>query len=188
MSPEQQQAAIARFQNLDPQLQQDTLQQVQNVAPQLQPNAMPQFQGMDPQQVQNTMQQRMNDSLREQMGVTNDIQWALIAEKINAVRKAQMASLADSGMVEMMGLVGMGCGQRGGGGFQAMLGRSSPESDALWQAIDAGAPTAQIKTLTTKVKVVRKEELTKLARAQEELRALVTPRQEAIATMAGLFN
>ena len=71
MSPEQQQAAIERFQNLDPQLQQNVMQQVQNVAPQLQQNAMPQFQGMDPQQMQNAMQQRTNDSLREQLGVTN---------------------------------------------------------------------------------------------------------------------
>ena len=193
MSPEQQQAAIARFQNLDPQLQQDTLQQVQNVAPQMQQNAMPQnavpqFQGADSQQMQNAMQQRMNDSLREQMGVTNDIEWLRIEEKINAVRKAQMASVADSGMGEMMTLVGIGGGRRGGGGFLAMMGRPSPESDALKQAIDSDAPKAQIKTLTTKLRAVRKEELAKLAKAQEELRALLTARQEAIAIMAGLFD
>ncbi len=164
------------------------MQQVQNVAPQMQPNAMPQFQGMDPQQIQNAMQQRINDSLREQMGVTNDIEWALIGEKINAVRKAQMASLADSGMVEMMSSFGMGGGRRGGGGFLAMLGRPSPEYDALRQAIDSDAPKAQIKTLIIKVQAVRKEKLARLAKAQEELRALLTTRQEAIATMAGLFD
>jgi hypothetical protein len=187
MSPEQQQAAIARFQNLDPQLQQATMQQVQNVAPQMQPNAMPQFQGMDPQQIQDAMQQRINDSLRDQMGVTNDTDWALIEEKINAVEKAQMAVMADSGMAEMMSLFGMGGGRRGGG-FLAMLGRPGPESDALRQAIDSDAPRAQIKTLTAKLRAVRQEKLTNLAKAQEELRALLTTRQEAVATMAGLFN
>ena len=188
MNPEQQQAAIERFQNLDPKLQQETMQQVQNVAPQMQPNAMPQVQGMDPQQMQNATQQRSNDSLREQMGVTNDVEWALIQEKINAVKKAQMASLANSGMVEMMSLFGMGGGRRGGSGYLAMLGRPSPESDALRQAIDSDAPTAQLKTLTAKLKGVRKEKLMKLAKAQEELRALLTTRQEAVATMAGLFD
>ena len=69
-----------------------------------------------------------------------------------------------------------------------MLGRPSPESDALRQAIDSDSPTAQIKTLTAKVQVVRKEKLTKLAKAQEELRALLTTRQEAIVTMAGLLD
>lgn len=188
MSPEQQQAAIERFQNLDPKLQQDVMQQVQNAAPQMQQNGMPQVQDMDPQQMQNAMHQRVNDSLRDQMGVTNDTEWSLIEEKINAVKKAQMAGLADSGMVEMMSLFGMGGGRRDGVGFPAMLGRPSPESEALRQAIDADAPTAQIKTLTAKIKVVRKEKLTKLAKAQEELRAVLTTRQEAIATIAGLLN
>lgn len=187
MSPEQQQAAIERFQNLDPQLQQNVMQQVQTVVPQLQPNAMPQVQGMDPQQMQNAMQQRMNDSLREQMGVTNDVEWVFIAEKINAVRNAQMASMADSGMVEMMSLFGMGGGRRGGG-FQAMLGRPSPESDALKQAVESDAPKARIKTLVAKLQAVRKEKFAKLAKAQEELRVLLTTRQEAIATMAGLLD
>ena len=188
MSPEQQQAAIARFQTLDPQLQQDVMQQVQNVTPQLQQDAMPQFQGMDPQQIQDAMQQRLNDSLREQMGITNDTEWTLIEKKINAVKKAQMASLSDSGMVEMMRLFGMGGSRQGGGGFQAMLGRPSPESDALQHAIESDAPKAQIKALVTRLQAVRKEKLENLAEAQEELRALLTIRQEAIATIAGLLD
>ncbi len=195
MNPEQQQAALQQFQNLDPQLQQDVMQQVQSVAPQMQQNAVQQFQNMDsqqqnmyPQQMQDVLQRRVDESLRQQMGVTNDADWSLIEEKINAVKKAQMASLADSGMVEMMSLFGMGGGRRSGGGFQAMLGRPSPASDALRQAIDSDAPTIQIKTLTAKLRAVRQEKLTNLARAQEELRVLLTTRQEAVATMAGLFN
>jgi hypothetical protein len=183
MDPQQQQAAIERFQNLDPELQQKAMQQVQNIAPQMIQNAMPQFQGMDPQPIRDAMQQRMSDSLRNQMGITNDIEWMLIEEKINAVKKAQTASLADSGMAEMMKLFGMG-----GGGFQTMLGRPSPASDVLRQAIESDAPKTQIKTLTARLKVVRKEKLTNLAKAQEELRALLTPRQQAIVTLAGLLD
>jgi len=187
MSPEQQQAAIARFQNLDPQLQQNVMQQVQNVTPQMQPNALPQFQGMDPQQMQNAMQQRINDSLRDQMGVTNDVEWLRIQEKINAVRKAQMAVLADSGMVEMMGMGGMGGGRRGGG-FQAMFGRLSPESQALQQAIDSHMPAAQIQDLLAKFVAARKKQEAALAKAQDDLRSVLTIRQEAIAVLGGLLN
>jgi hypothetical protein len=186
--PQQRQAAMQQFHNLDPQLQQDVMQQVQNVAPQMQPDVMPKFQGRDPEQMQAAMQQRMNASLREQMGITNDTEWALIAEKINAVRKPQTAVLADdSGLTEMISVLGMGGGRRGGG-FQAMLGRPSPESDALKQAVEPDAPTGQIKTLTAKLKALRNENLTKLAPAQGELRAWLTTRREAMVTLAGRLD
>ena len=43
------------------------------------------------------IQQRIDDSFRDQMGVTNDTDWALIEEKINAVEKARMSIMADGG-------------------------------------------------------------------------------------------
>src|SRR6185369_2765900 len=42
----------------------------------------------DPAQIQEMMTQRINDSYREQMDVTNDTDWAIIAAKITAVTKA----------------------------------------------------------------------------------------------------
>ena len=36
------------------------------------------FQNLDPQQIMQQIQQRLNDSYREQMDVTNDTEWALI--------------------------------------------------------------------------------------------------------------
>lgn len=149
------------------------------------------FQNMDPQEIQKQIQQRINDSFREQMAVTNDTEWSLIEERINAVTQARMATMADGGMGGMMGMGGRRGGQGGGGqggGLRALFGQQSPESEALQKAIDDNAPTAQIKTLIAKVQAVRKDKLAKLTKAQDDLRAVLTTRQEAIAIMGGLLN
>ena len=155
------------------------------------------FQNMDPQEIMKQIQQRLNDSYREQMDVTNDTEWALIGERINAVTEARQATVSDGGGVGgitgMAGMLGMG-GRRGGGGggggggLRALLGTPSPESEALQQAIDANAPASQIKALIGKLQAARKAKLAKLAKAQEDLRAVLSTRQEAIAIMGGLLD
>jgi len=162
------------------------------------------FQNMDPQQMMKQIQQRMIDSYREQMIVTNDDEWALIEQRINAVTQARTAAMADGGgMGGMMGMGrrggagggpggpgggGPGGGGPGGGGFGALFGQPSPESDALQKAVDDQAPAGQLKTLIAKLQAVHKEKQAKLAQAQEDLRAVLTPRQEAIAILGGLLN
>jgi hypothetical protein len=188
MNPQQQQSMMRMFFSADPQLRQSVMQEDAAQQGLGQQNVAQALQGIDPERIQEAMQQRLNDSLRTQMGITNDDEWTVIEEKINAVRKAQRIVLADSGTTEMMGLSGMG-GQRPGRiGLQALLGKPGPESSALRQALESGAPETQLKTLAAKLKNVRKDELTKLARAQEELRSLLKIRQEAVATMAGLLD
>ena len=83
---------------------------------------------------------------------------------------------------------GPGGGGPGGGGFGALFGQPSPESDALQKAVDDQAPAGQLKTLIAKLQAVHKEKQAKLAQAQEDLRAVLTPRQEAIAILGGLLN
>ncbi len=154
------------------------------------------FQNMDPQQMQQMIQQRINSSYREQMDVTNDDEWALIEGRINAVTQARMATTADSGglggLMGLGGMGGMGGGGPGGGGpgggFRNLFGQPSPESQALQKAIDDNAPAAQIKTLIAKLQAVHKEKLDKLAKAQDDLRAVLTTRQEGIAILGGLLN
>lgn len=82
----------------------------------------------------------------------------------------------------------MGGARSGGGGIPGIFGQPSAEFTALRQALQSDAPPAQLKTLAARLQNVRKEELAKLVKAQEELRALLRVRQEAIATMAGLLN
>jgi len=151
------------------------------------------FQNMDPQEIQKMMQQRINESFREQMVVTNNAEWTLIEERITAVTKARTAMMADGG--GMMGMGGMrgGFGRGGGpggggGGFASMFGQPSPEAQALQKAIDDNAPAAQIKTLLAKFQEARKAKQNALTKAQEALRTVLTTRQEAIASLGGLLD
>jgi len=145
------------------------------------------FQNMDPQQIMDMIQQRINDSFREQMGVTNDAEWSIIEQRISAVTKARLATMADGG--GMMGRGGMrGGGGGGGGGFQAIFGQPGPEAQALQQAIDSHVPAAQIHSLLAKFVAARQKKEATLAKAQDDLRSVLTVRQEAIAVLGGLLN
>jgi hypothetical protein len=153
------------------------------------------FQNMDPQQMMNMIQQRINDSFREQMGVTNDADWALIEEKISAVTKARLATVADAmmGMGGMRGGGGFGGGRPGvgagaGGGLQNLFGQPSPEAQALQQAVESDAPGAQIHALLVKFQAVRKEKQAALEKAQDDLRSVLTTKQEGIAVLGGLLD
>lgn len=147
----------------------------------------------DPAQIQEMMAQRINDSYREQMDVTNDTDWAIIAAKITAVTKARTALQADGGGGGMMGMGGMmrggrGGGGGGGGGMAAIFGTPSPESQALQAAVEANAPAGQIKDLMAKFQAAREVKKAALAKAQEDLRSVLTTRQEAIAMLGGLLD
>jgi hypothetical protein len=152
------------------------------------------FQNMDPQQMMTMIQQRIDDSFREQMNVTNDADWALIEEKISAVTKDRLATVADGmmGMGGMRGGGGFGGGRggagAGGGGFQAIFGQPSPEAQALQQAVDSDAPAAQIHELLIKFQAVRKAKQEALAKVQDDLRSVLTTRQEGIAVLGGLLD
>jgi hypothetical protein len=74
--------------------------------------------------------------------------------------------------------------QRGGGFF----GAPSPAAEALQKAVDDKAPTAEVKTKLKAVQDETKANQAKLAAAQEDLRSVLTPRQEAIATLQGLLQ
>ena len=74
-------------------------------------------------------------------------------------------------------------GRRGGFG-----GTPSPEAEALQKAIDDNAPTAQIKAALAKYKASQKAKQAKLVQAQENLRKVLTIKQEAQATLLGLVD
>jgi len=83
-------------------------------------------------------------------------------------------------------------GQAGGGGGQGgnRAGRgatASPEQDALRQAVTDKLPDAEVKSRLARLREVRKANEEKLTKAQENLRAVLDVRQEAVAVMAGLL-
>ncbi len=141
------------------------------------------------------MQTRMNAALKEQFGVTSDDEWNLIQERINKVnelrRTTMMSGMGLRGIMSAFG--GPGAGGPGGGNNaqnpnRNRFGRmSNPEADALQTAVTDKAPDAEIKARLERLREVRKENEANLAKAQEDLRAVLTVRQEAVAVLFGLL-
>jgi len=135
--------------------------------------------------------QRMMDRVKEQMEVTDDAEWKALEPLVQKVMDARMASMGGMGRGMMFG------GPRRGGGDnppgdqgprRGMFGQPpSAEAEALQKAIDAKAPKAEIKAALAKYVESRKAKQAELEKAQEELRRVLTTRQEAIATLNGLL-
>lgn len=127
------------------------------------------------------MQERMMTMLREQFDVTDDAEWKLISDKLTALNELRRTAGGFGG-----GGRG-GFGGQGGGGNRGGRGgaTANPEQDSLRQAITDKAPDAEIKSRLARLREVRKANEEKLTKAQEELRALLSVRQEAVAVMAG---
>jgi hypothetical protein len=130
----------------------------------------------DPEQ----MRQRMLERTREQLEVTDDTEWKALEPLITKVNEARMASFAGG---RMFGRGGRGGGPGGPGGF----GEANPAADALQKAIDAKASNAVTKAALDKYLADRKAKQAALEKAQADLRKVLTPRQEAIATLNGLL-
>lgn len=127
------------------------------------------------------MQQRMMQRYQEQLGITNDTDWSAIQPLVQKVMDARRAS---------MGNMGRMFGGRGGNGGPGGFGQqqADPAADALQQAVDDNAPAAQIKDLLEKYQASQKAKQAALLAAQDDLRKVLTVRQEAAATLSGLLN
>ena len=139
------------------------------------------------------MQQRIMDNAREQLGLTNDTDWNAIQPLVQKVMDARR-DVGGGGMGRLMGRGNRGGntnnanannngGRRGGFG-----GTPSPEAEALQKAIDDNAPTAQVKAALAKYHASQKDKQTKLVQAQENLRKVLTIKQEAQAALLGLVE
>jgi Spy/CpxP family protein refolding chaperone len=136
--------------------------------------------------------QRMMDNLKQTLEVTNDDEWKAIEPRIQKIMDLRRESF--SGMGRGM----FGRGPRGGdnaqpsdqgqsrrGGFGSST--PNPERDALQKAIDSKAAKAELKAALDKYTASRKAKQAEMEKAQAALRELLTPRQEAIATLDGLL-
>lgn len=134
----------------------------------------------DPEQ----MRARMMERVREQFGVKDDAEWKIISERIEKVSTARR---------EMGGGMGMFGGGRGGpggggGGRGGFGGEPSPEATALRSAIENNASADDIKAKLAKYRESQKEKEAKLTKAQEDLRQVLTAKQEAAAVLAGYLK
>jgi hypothetical protein len=125
---------------------------------------------------------RVMSKLRERLEVTDDGEWAIIAERITRVEEVRRSLWAGS------------AGGRGGASFSEKSKRSSrpggsahPEQDALRSAVGDKLPDAEIKVRLARAHEVFQQNEALLLKVQTELRAILTVRQEAVAVMAGLL-
>ena len=130
------------------------------------------------------MQERLLANLREQLEVTDDAEWKAISDKITVVSDLRRSAGGGFGGLRAAAQAAQG---GGGGGRGGRGGAVSPEQDALRQAITDKLPDAEIKSRLTHLREVRKDNEEKLAKAQEDLRAILSVRQEAVAVMFGLL-
>jgi hypothetical protein len=142
----------------------------------------------DPEQ----MRQRMMERYREALEVKSDDEWKVIEPRITKVSDARR-EVGFGGGGRAFGRPRGGDG--GGGGDQnngdrrrAFGGEPSPEAEALQKAIDAKAPAEEIKAKLAKYRDARKAKEANLTKAQDELRKVLSVRQEATAVMMGLLQ
>ena len=131
------------------------------------------------------MQQRILDNIKDRLAFTNDTEWAAVQPLVQKVLDARR----DVGF----GGMGMFRGNRGGngpdnGGRRNPFFQTSPEAETLQKALDDNAPAPQVKAMLEKYRAARKEKQAKLEAAQENLRKVLTSRQEAEAVLLGLLN
>lgn len=125
-------------------------------------------------------QQFMLDRAKEQLEITDETEWKALEPLVAKVTEARFATFGG----------GRGFGGRGGrgpGGPGGPGGQANPAADALQKAIDAKAPNAETKAALDKFVADRKAKQAELEKAQAALRKVLTPRQEAIATLNGLL-
>lgn len=143
------------------------------------------------------MRARMLDRIRETMEVKNDDEWKLIAARISTVMDLRRETMGFGGGFGFRGPRPPGGdnnapapggdtgGRTRGGGF---FGTPNPDFEALQKAIEVKAPADEIKAKLARVREARKSAEAKLDKAQDDLRAVLTVRQEAVAVVSGLLR
>lgn len=130
--------------------------------------------------------QRMMDRYKEALEVTKDDEWKLISERIEKVTTLQRE-------VRVGGGPG-GFRRRGGdsGGDNARPnpfgGEPNPDLEALQKALDSKASPDEIKSKLAKLRESQKKKEADLAKAQDDLRKVLSARQEATAVVMGLLK
>ena len=144
----------------------------------------------DPEQ----MRQRMMERVREQLAVKDDAEWSVIESRIKKINDSR------SGMGRGFGGPGGGPGGPGGqgapggqggqGGRQGRggFGQPNPDAEVLQTALDSGASADDIKVKLTAYRAAAKVKEGQLEKAQDELRQLLSVKQEARAVLLGLLK
>jgi len=117
------------------------------------------------------MQQRMLDRFKEDLKVTDDAEWKILAEKLTKIMTIRREM--GGGFGGMMG------GRRGGPGGGAPDAQADTTPRGKLQKVSEGTDAALIKTELAAYREFRAKKQTELKAAQEDLKAIVTVTQEA---------
>ena len=133
---------------------------------------------------------RMMERYREQLEVKSDDEWKIIGTRVEKVTQARQEVGFGGGRGGFGGPGGRrgGGGDNGGGERRRFGPEPTAEQEALQKALDAKATNDEIKAKLAKYREVRKTKEAALTKAQEELRAVLSVRQEAAAVMMGLLQ
>jgi len=147
----------------------------------------------DPAQFQQRMMERMKETLQ-----AGDDEWKVIEPRLSAVMTLSREVNSRGGMARMFGRGGrVGFGDRGGrGGSRGGQDQSvQPQSDiekctqALTTLLESETPDpVQIKKVLTALRTAREKAKQKLAKAQQNLRTVLTIRQEAQLVLMGYLQ
>lgn len=142
------------------------------------------------------MRQRMMERYKELLGVKSDDEWKAIEPRIQKVTDARR----EVGIGGGRGF-GFGGGRRGGGGDnqgdnqggerrRGGFGQQQQSAAAqeLQKAIDSGASAETIKAKLAAYREERQQKQANLEKAQDELKKILSVKQEAAAVMAGLLD
>jgi hypothetical protein len=144
---------------------------------------------------------RMMERYREQFDVKSDDEWKVIEPRIVKVMDARR-DVGGFGFGRGGPGGPGGLGRRGGEGDQGgdrrreggderrrmFGGEPNPDAEALQKAIEAKASADEIKAKLAKYRESRKAKEANLAKAQDELRKVLSVRQEASAVLMGLLQ
>lgn len=143
------------------------------------------------------MRARMAERMRELLDVKNEDEWKLISARLEKVQEAQREVRALSGN---MGLLFSRGGDQGGGGEGGRTrgpggpggspfgGTPNPDSEAFSKAVQNKAPTEELKQRMARVREARKNAEAKYEKSADDLRQVLTVRQEATLVAIGLLK
>jgi hypothetical protein len=127
-------------------------------------------------------QSRALEKIREHLDVPDDMEWSVIADRIAKVEELRRSLWSNAP------------GNRGTALFGDKDRRAStdgsssqPERDALRSAVREQMTDAEIKARLVRAHEVQRQNEVRLAKAQDDLRAVLSIRQEAVAVVAGLL-
>lgn len=141
--------------------------------------------------------QRRMDEYKDQLEVKDDAEWKAIQPLVEKIMDAQQAVLRD----RMGGMFGSRrrSSDRGGSSdssssdssrrdrFRGFMGEPSQEAQTLQKAVESKASNSELKQAIARFQAARKQKMADLEAAQDNLRKVLSVRQEAIATQSGLL-